>query len=130
MRKYIMRLEKSSGLKTFLTIKAKNVAQAFQAVEEYKMNAQVVDFKTKSMYIICREVCRETGRVHVKLVGDAFDESINLTALSIRQRYNEEIKYYFIDDDFWDTGSSIIIDIMKKPNWKVLMPKGVILGLH
>ena len=64
----------------------------------YATEAEVINFlRNKQMIIICREVCKNTGKVLVyKLPGNAMD--VPYMVLSLRSRYNPELEYFYAMD--------------------------------
>ena len=67
----------------------------------------------EDIFIVCREASRNTEEVIVYDVGFCFKDNLNLTFLSLKQRYNPELKYYAILESNL-SGKEYIISLIEK----------------
>lgn len=67
----------------------------------------------EDIFIVCREVNRNTNEVVVYDVGFWIKDNISVALLSIRQRFNPELKYYAIFESNL-SGKEYIISLIKK----------------
>lgn len=67
----------------------------------------------EDIFIVCREVNRNTNEVIVYDVGFWIKDNISVALLSIRQRFNPELKYYAIFESNL-SGKEYIISLIKK----------------
>lgn len=67
----------------------------------------------EDIFIVCREVNRNTNEVIVYDVGFWVKNNISVALLSIRQRFNPELKYYAIFESNL-SGKEYIISLIKK----------------
>ena len=67
----------------------------------------------EDIFIVCREVNRNTNEVIVYDVGFWIKDNISVALLSIMQRFNPELKYYAIFESNL-SGKEYIISLIKK----------------
>jgi len=68
------------------------------------------------MILICREVCRSTGKIAVYPLLDTKPTDRNLWALQLRSRANPELTYYATLKIRWDSSKlrDDIISVLKR----------------
>lgn len=67
----------------------------------------------EDIFIVCREVNRNTNEVIVYDVGFWIKDNISVALLSIRQRFNSELKYYAIFESNL-SGKEYIMSLIEK----------------
>jgi hypothetical protein len=80
-----------------------------------KTNTETKDYSSIKLAVVCREVDPASGSISVYLCEMTTLEKVMITSLQWRQRYNWNLKYFFIEKSNYDNESTrdYLFDLIK-----------------